>query len=124
MITSEAEKLVDERLNDSCHAPTMVPLMVFGRSHAGRITPSTELTSSHDYLRLHKTPELGVHQTGKPPVSPVSLNQPCAAGAIGTVLSAASAEGARLVSRVALEMFLDWDEKALRAYQAGDRASW
>ncbi|MDH2357913.1 hypothetical protein QCM80_46745, partial [Bradyrhizobium sp. SSUT112] len=25
---------------------------------------STELSSSHHYLRLHETPKLGVHQTG------------------------------------------------------------
>ena len=31
--------------------------------------------------------------------------------------------GAWLISKVALAMFLDGDEKALRAYHAGDRAS-
>ncbi|MDH2406582.1 hypothetical protein QCM77_43030, partial [Bradyrhizobium sp. SSUT18] len=32
---------------------------------------STELSSSHHYLRLHETPKLGVHQTGSSSMQPM-----------------------------------------------------
>src|SRR3979411_383201 len=37
---------------------------------------STKLSSPHDYLRLHETPKLGVHQTGRSSSNPSSRDPP------------------------------------------------